>query len=67
MFIPTNNNDELIYCYDVNSLYPFVMSSMEMPTGVPVYFEGDIRKYEPRSAPFGFFYCKIEAPRVALI
>ena len=47
MFIPTNNNDELIYCYDVNSLYPFVMSSMEMPTGVPVYFEGDVRKYEP--------------------
>ena len=60
MFIPTNNNDELIYCYDVNSLYPYIMNSMEMPTGTPIYFEGNIRKYEPNA--FGFFYCKITTP-----
>lgn len=25
MYIPTSFNNELIYCYDVNSLYPYVM------------------------------------------
>lgn len=31
-----------------------------MPTGIPTYFEGDIRKID--SNAFGFFYCKIIAP-----
>jgi hypothetical protein len=58
VFIPQGKN---IKCYDVNSLYPFVMYSCEMPIGKPTYFEGDITKIN--SNAFGFFYCKITAPK----
>jgi hypothetical protein len=47
-----NNKDKKIYAYDVNSLYPFVMKSCEMPMGIPTYFEGDIAKIKDN--PFGF-------------
>lgn len=36
------------------------MKEFDMPTGKPIQFYGDIRKYEPDA--FGFFYCKITAP-----
>ena len=49
-----------LYYYDVNSLYPFVMSSTAMPIGKPVAFEGNIRKIDPKA--YGFFYCKITSP-----
>jgi hypothetical protein len=49
-----------LYYYDVNSLYPTCMAHLEMPTGKPVVFEGDILAYEPKA--FGFFYCKITSP-----
>jgi hypothetical protein len=61
MYIPTNLKNELVYAYDVNSLYPFVMSKGAMPVGKPKYFEGDIRKIDPEA--FGFFYCKIITPK----
>lgn len=61
MYIPTNNENELIYAYDVNSLYPYVMANFPMPVGKIKYFEGDIRKYQLDA--FGFFYCKIETPK----
>lgn len=61
MYIPTNNSNELIYCYDVNSLYPSVMKNCPMPVGKPTYFEGDIRKTDPDA--FGFFYCNIITPK----
>lgn len=32
-----------LYYYDVNSLYPFIMSTVAMPVGKPVAFEGNIR------------------------
>jgi len=32
-----------------------------MPIGKPIYFEGEILKYEPNA--FGFFYCKITSPK----
>ena len=32
MYIPTNPVGTNIYCYDVNSLYPFVMQQFEFPT-----------------------------------
>ncbi len=60
MYIPTNAPDELVYAYDVNSLYPFIMANFPMPVGNITYFEGDIRKMNKDA--FGFFYCKIEVP-----
>jgi hypothetical protein len=60
MFIPSNNLKELVYCYDINGLYAYVMKQFLMPVGKPTYFEGDIRKYQQDA--FGFFYCKITAP-----
>ena len=60
MYIPTNQPGELVYGYDVNSLYPSVMQSCEVPVGKPTYFEGDIRKQHGDA--FGFFYCKITTP-----
>lgn len=50
----------LIFVYDVNSLYPSQMKSMMMPTGQPTYFKGNVRKYFPDA--FGFFLCKVTAP-----
>ena len=55
---PTDKNIELYY-YDVNALYPFIMSTLDMPTGKPIAFTGNILKYEPDAK--GFFYCDIEA------
>ena len=49
-----------LYCYDVNSLYPYVMSKYDMPVGKPVYFEGN--PYVKYRDPFGFFYCNIKSP-----
>ena len=60
MYLPTNNPKDKIYAYDVNSLYPFVMKTFDMPIGNPIYFEGNILDYEPNA--FGFFNCQIEAP-----
>jgi len=60
MYIPYNKNNKEIYAYDVNSLYPFVMKEYDMPTGNPVYFQGDIRAVDKNA--FGFFFCNIIAP-----
>lgn len=63
MYIPFNNqiDNELVYGYDVNSLYPFIMSKFKMPVRNMQYFEGDIRAKEPNA--FGFFFCRIETPK----
>jgi hypothetical protein len=60
MYIPRPPKGTKIYCYDVNSLYPFVMKEYPMPVGKPKFFEGNIRKIDPNA--FGFFYCEIIAP-----
>jgi DNA polymerase type B, organellar and viral len=52
MYIPTNLTNELVYAYDVNSLYPSEMANYPMPVGKPTYFEGDFRKINPEA--FGF-------------
>jgi DNA polymerase type B, organellar and viral len=62
VFKPFNSTGEKIYCYDVNSLYPFVMKEMEMPVGNPVYFEGDILKVSELKDLFGFFEVEVTAP-----
>jgi hypothetical protein len=38
MYIPKIKKGTKIYCYDVNSLYPFVMKEFDMPVGKPVQF-----------------------------
>ena len=62
MFIPyfNNINNNFLYNYDVNSLYPYIMLNKPMPVDNCTYFEGDIRKFDKNA--FGFFYCKIETP-----
>ena len=58
----------ILYYYDVNSLYPYIMSQFEMPCGKIVYFEGNI--YNPDlvinniipQGVLGFYYCKVKAP-----
>src|ERR1700677_4321258 len=46
--------------YDVNSLYPAVMSQFASPVGKVHKFNGDISKYEDN--PFGFFYVNVKTP-----
>jgi len=60
VYIPRAEKARKIFCYDVNSLYPFVMKDCAMPIGKPIFFKGDIRAIDPNA--FGFFYCKITAP-----
>lgn len=62
MYKPTVDGAEKIYVYDVNSLYPFVMSKHKMPVGNIQYFEGDI--YKSQQNPYGFFLAEIQAPKV---
>jgi len=63
MFIPINDykNEEFVYEYDINGLYPSTMYNFVMPVGLPKYFEGDIYKLE--KDPFGFFYCEVITPQ----
>lgn len=58
--INDNVEYEKLFYYDVNSLYPYVMSQKQMPIGKPTFFEGDISKINPQA--FGFFYCEISSP-----
>jgi hypothetical protein len=67
VYIPHNRSEsifsrmfQLLYYYDVNSLYPFIMAKTAMPVGKPIAFEGNIRNIEPDA--YGFFYCKISSP-----
>jgi hypothetical protein len=52
---------ENINRYDVNSLYPSVMSKFPSPTGKIKRFKGNILKYN--SDAFGFFNVKIITPK----
>jgi hypothetical protein len=60
VYIPNNKDNEILFDYDVNALYPSVMKNNLMPVGKPVPFLGNIRNIDP--AAFGFFYCKITSP-----
>jgi len=39
MYIPFNESNEKNYCYDINSLYPFIMQDKLMPTGPDTLFK----------------------------
>ncbi len=67
-------NKKLVLIYDVNSLYPYVMTK-DLPVafvagevkknnfikfGYIVYFEGDISKVDPNA--YGFFHVTISCP-----
>jgi hypothetical protein len=69
MFIPKSKNDEQIFGYDVNALYPYSMKEFKIPIGSPTYFifpqgNGDLNQLSMKNndKPFGFFYCKITSP-----
>jgi len=67
MFIPYNDNNERVYAYDVNSLYPFAMSNFERPLGNPTYFEGDIYKKNIKlDKDIGFFEVAVESPNIEM-
>ena len=51
---------ENIYCYDIVSLYPYVMKNFAMPTGNIVKFEGDISKIDENA--YGFFKVDVQSP-----
>jgi hypothetical protein len=53
MYIPEAPKGVILYGYDINALYPFVMKQFYMPVGKPVFFKGDIRDIDPNA--FGFF------------
>lgn len=57
VFIPYGEN---LNHYDVNSLYPSMMKSFDMPVGPIHYFEGNILNFS--TEPFGFFEVEIECP-----
>ena len=40
-YIPEGEN---IFCYDVNSLYPYVMSKFDMPVGSPTFLKINFKK-----------------------
>lgn len=64
MYLTKPIKGKKVYAYDVNSLYPFVMKTLQFPIGTPTYFQGDILKIDPQA--FGFFYCKIYVPSYKL-
>lgn len=66
MYIPKNNPGELIYQYDINSLYPSEMKVKKYPNDIIGYFKGDISKMNEYiklyTGNVGFFKVRVEAP-----
>ena len=60
-FYYQNEDKEVIYCYDYNSLFPSVMQQIPLPCGNISYFEGNILNV--KDMPNGFFYCICETPK----
>jgi len=68
MFIPSFNvidkTVKKLYAYDVNSLYPYIMSKNDFPIGDPTYIEiGSNKNLEDNLQLFGHFYAKVTAPK----
>lgn len=57
VFIPYGKK---VYVYDVNSLFPHIMHSFQLPVGNIHKFEGNILDYEKN--PFGIFLAEVTTP-----
>lgn len=53
-----SNGRTRLYCYDVNSLYPFVMHENEFPTK----YLGEVNQYVPNH--FGIYNVEVEVPQM---
>ena len=64
MYIPTNPIGTNIYCYDVNSLYPYVMKAFDYPINFLTNFIGDIRILNPQlwNDTLGFYKVRVNCP-----
>jgi hypothetical protein len=67
MYIPSFDSvhsGNKLYCYDVNSLYPYIMANNDLPSGAITYIEGNIIETHPHllADKLGFYYCKVVAP-----
>jgi len=63
LFSSNNTSNKKTYRYDVNSLYPFAMKNYPMPSGSPIYFEGDILKtWDKKEKPYGIFEVEVNSP-----
>ena len=67
VFIPKNDK-KLVYCYDVNGLYPYGMKMFQFPTKLLTFFFGDITKdsnYNKmlnNNKAVGIFKVRVSAP-----
>lgn len=61
VFVSKNKPGDLVYCYDINSLYPAVMNLYEYPIGTPKFVQGHVDLMDP--ATFGFLRVKVTSPK----
>lgn len=68
MYIPKNFDNNLVYHYDVNSLYPHVMKTCKYPTKYFAHFHGDITKMNEYVKLFNdfvsFLRVRVKAPSI---
>ena len=62
IYKPSTEPNSNLYCYDVNSLYPYVMAMNQFPVGNPRYFEGSQIDLQALDT-FGFLRVKVTAPK----
>jgi hypothetical protein len=59
VYIPYGEN---LYCYDINSLYPYVMHKYEYPVGVAKYFSKPLGKFADLNNIFGIIQVHVTCP-----
>ena len=61
VYKPSPNPGEQVYCYDINSLYPYVMQENYYPVGKPTYFEGWFEGWHKK---LGIYYVDVICPNL---